>query len=196
MSEKKLTPAEAWEHVKALWPDACALTKDAYGNSTLHRTEKQFLLLGDCAEWPEGMDRYPPIAKPRRPARMPEDFGKPAWFRDSIHDHWTKGELCGLTKSPFEHWVDEDGNQWLYADVECDELKPAKVQFDEPEGEPEPEWITPTEEHIGKIVEVRDFENELWRREKLRSVSYRKEFPFEAGMHWKFARIRNPKYKG
>lgn len=230
MSYKKLTPAEAWEHVKALWPKATHIAKE--GSSFGLRWSKA---LGESPEglvsidWPSGMDRYPPIEKPRRPARMPEDWNKPAWFRNRLSKTCREGlKLSGMRREG-KVWIDSFGDEWDIAEVECDD--PASTALtecaaerdgdcnhadcpqlanrqshcpldrDSPPAatEPEPEWITPTEEHIGQVVEVRDFEDDSWEVSgaPLKRIEIRAERPsFVTRLRWRFARIRNPKYKG
>ena len=98
---KKLTPAEAWSHVKALWPDATSIVrKDAMLKNDMVVTIKGSI--GDAIalklvdiDWPEGITQWPPIEE-WRDAVWPQDWGKGARFRDSESYSWRKGFLGGL----------------------------------------------------------------------------------------------------
>jgi hypothetical protein len=59
--------------------------------------------------------------KPRRKARMPEDYGKTAWFRNRATVSWTEGELCGYCHEWVFPWCSADGRGWERCEVECDE---------------------------------------------------------------------------
>lgn len=190
MSEKKLTPAEAWEHVRALWPDANHIAKE--GESFGLRIGKAWGQSPEglvAIDWPSGVDRWPPIEKPRRPAKMPEDFGRRAWFRDYETDLWQDGWVCGFCNTERHQWVDSSRTGWVYCEVECDE----PVQ---PANEPEPEWITPTEEHIGQVVQVRNQPDHNWMFCTLANVDTGCSHPFLStdDCGYRYARIRNPKY--
>jgi hypothetical protein len=128
----------------------------------------------------------PTREKPRRPARMPEDWNKPAWFWDDSIDEKRWGVIAGYAQA-LETWLDEEACEFRYAEVECDE--PAATEL-------EPEWITPTEDHIGQMVEVRDHDDDPWcaSKSRLRGIDPGNPYPFTAGYVWRFARIRNPKY--
>jgi len=52
----------------------------------------------------------------RRPAKMPEDYGKRAWFRDD-GEIWTKGVLAGHCHEE-PAWLSRMGNRWKFCEVE------------------------------------------------------------------------------
>ena len=132
------------------------------------------------------------ISKPRRQARLPQDLGKPAWFRDigdDDDDNWSKGILCGqMPESDYpssKNFIDDTLTPYDECEVECDNS--------------EPEWITPTEEHLGLECEVRDYPEADWLFPRLLHdidpyTAYR--FKEKDGTSWRYARIRNPNYKG
>jgi len=83
-----MTPAEAWEHAKALWPSVTTIYK--FDGTTRIRelggNEKSPVF---SVDWPEGMTEYPSPQKLYRPAIVPtvgkfDDYGKEAEFSDDL----------------------------------------------------------------------------------------------------------------
>lgn len=111
----KITPQQAFEAAKTLWPNAQSVRNDldrisVYNGKTWHQC-------GDAkVEWPKGVDRWPPLPEPKwRDARMPEDYGKEARFRDGTED-WVEGRLCGQCDGDFR-WVKHSGTGWKQCQV-------------------------------------------------------------------------------
>jgi RES domain-containing protein len=81
----KMSPEQAWVHVKALWPEAKYIRRSC---DKIHADGVKMSwdqCLGDFVrldyvdiDWPEGMDRYPPELKEEwRDAAWPDDWSKP-----------------------------------------------------------------------------------------------------------------------
>jgi hypothetical protein len=114
----KLTPEQAWVHVKALWPDAEYIRKGCQKLSTdgvyRGRDIDSFIPLHHCnIDWPEGVTQWPPNEE-WRDAVVPtigkfEDWGLPCRVRDSESDPWFKSKILGYDES-FESspWMIED----------------------------------------------------------------------------------------
>ena len=118
---KKLTPEEAWSHVKALWPDAEYIRKrdDTIRDDLVYRGPslgKSPRLVGCEIDWPPGIYRYPPKEE-WRDAEMPRDWGKEVRFSDDKR-RWNEGKLCGFLESVERYpWLDELGAVYTYCQV-------------------------------------------------------------------------------
>ena len=109
----EMTPAEAWEHAKALWPDAVKIERNKYDTCNVHDNKGHLcrVIAMRQIEWPEGMTEYPPPQKLYRPAIMPTvgefvDFGKEAEFSDDGFKYTTfKGKIAGYRLDNEYHWL-------------------------------------------------------------------------------------------
>lgn len=99
MSEK-ITPEQAWQHVKALWPDAIGLSRDEFGASLLFRNRSNGLSVS--IDWPEGMDRYPP-AEPTYREPTQADVGKMVEVRDHHSQRWQTHELLAILPTVYQY---------------------------------------------------------------------------------------------
>jgi len=153
MSSNKLTPEQAWVHVKALCKDADHM-ENHEGYTTIRNhdgTIPDVVIEEGVIDWPEGMDRYPPKEE-WRDAVWPDDWGKPAMFGDSKDDVKTAGTLCGRCNWS---WMDEDGVRWIYCQVrvtddpptiqKCRKVEQEKAAEDifPPKDELKPGWLLP-----------------------------------------------------
>jgi len=87
----KLTPEQAWVHVKALWPNATCMEKFAMINN--------FSITS--IDWPAGVDRYPPKEE-WRDAVWPQDWGKPCRvYNYDLEQHEDAGVLIGRRKDGY-----------------------------------------------------------------------------------------------
>lgn len=132
-----------------------------------------------------------------------EDLGKRVYVSDISFKNAMTGFPIELTKYYYQETskYGSYSTKWVYAFIEATE---------EPEATAEPEWITPGPEHVGQMVEVREENQEPWRRRILLAIIRRaysekpficqnasggiEEDPLNAphgeGCPWKYARIR------
>jgi len=101
-----------------------------------------------------------------RPAQMPEDWGKEAWFTDNEKEpleNWKKSTIYGYFPDWTHGWQDEDSTGWRHAFVE---VTPQDTQEVPPERDPS----RPIDQHdVGTIIEVSDTGN-LWYKRKLLAI--------------------------
>ena len=102
----KLTPAEYYGHVKALFPDLESISKGRDGYVSCHFKTHSFSMSKICV-WPEGVDRWPPVEE-WRDAVMPQDWGKPCRHRDN-NESWKEGVLVGesVVRNKVYRWITE-----------------------------------------------------------------------------------------
>jgi hypothetical protein len=107
---KKLTPEEAWEHVKALWPDADCISRrneTTYFDCAVYVGNTQLPLSFINIDWPEGVTRWPPPESKWRHAEMPRDYGKPCEVSDDGTE-WTPAIICGYMPNDRSYpWLTE-----------------------------------------------------------------------------------------
>lgn len=103
----KLSPEQAWQHVKALWPDAEYIRKGCQKLSTdgvyRGRDIDSFIPLHHCEiDWPDGMTRYPP-PEPQHREPWQDDVGKMVEVRDRKEQPWKKQMLLAILPSKCEY---------------------------------------------------------------------------------------------
>jgi hypothetical protein len=103
----KLTPEQAWSHVKALWPNATCMEKFAMINN--------FSITS--IDWPEGVDRYPPKEE-WRDAVWPDDWNKPCRYKRIKADNWQDGYIVGNDDSKIP-WIITPGRSQLHWSEYC-----------------------------------------------------------------------------
>jgi hypothetical protein len=118
----KITPQQAFEAAKVLWPDTVRIEKRGQG-ALIYVNDTDYVATAFPAtiDWPSGVDRWPMPEPKWRNARMPEDYGKQARFSDGhgTHDYL----LSGLLPSGEHRYVDSHGVRWRYCQVR-DEVSP------------------------------------------------------------------------
>lgn len=109
---------EAWEHVRALWPDATHMTKFVMENN--------FSITS--IDWPEGVTQWPP--KEPEPAyetpRILEHWGLECEFRDDENDVWVISTLRGYVPGANKPWGADSWTRWRYARIRASEEKRVK----------------------------------------------------------------------
>lgn len=112
----KLTPQQAYEHIKALFPskEVISIHSTENGNVWVHEEELRhsgkpaYFSIGKIEiDWPEGVDRWPPMEE-WVDAVMPQDYGKPCRHRDD-HESWKEGVLVGesVVRNAVYRWITE-----------------------------------------------------------------------------------------
>ena len=99
----KLTPQQAWEHVKALFPNATHMTRDIdCWFCWLPRRERTVTyFVGDNINWPKGVDRWPPPEPRWREATM-ADVGKIVEVSDiKIADSTSSQKLMAILANDY-----------------------------------------------------------------------------------------------
>jgi len=124
MSSNKLTPEQAWQHVKAIMPFAKALKKrNALFNSHyIELPHDQFIELLCCEiEWPDGMYSYPPEPEKQwRAAVMPADWGRRCRVKNHGSTEWQETYVLGCTMNG-KRWFADNRNIWDQCEVPVDE---------------------------------------------------------------------------
>lgn len=102
----KLTPEQAWEHIKVLWPDARYIMrcKPPLKSDGVFRGSdiSSFALLDHSRiDWPEGMDRWPPKELKYRVPNQ-GDVGKMVEVPCG-HDFWKEKRLLHVLPENFRY---------------------------------------------------------------------------------------------
>jgi hypothetical protein len=120
----KLDLKTAWQHVKALWPDALEMRRvvtEIGDRIVIDRScdgRKWESMYGANIDW-GSLTQWPPKEE-WRDAVMPEDWGKKARFCDYPDDEraWFYDKIAGLLNQDEEcPWVCSDGTVWRYCQV-------------------------------------------------------------------------------
>lgn len=131
---KKLTPKQAFEHLKAIVPKleyiepaepipGCGesiVMKFVYddGSRGIRQLADTAVEWGDCQRWPEEPEGH------WRPATLPADAGKKARFRDAADEDWRYGELHGYVHGALYCWTSETDAGYAF----CEVLDPAPAR--------------------------------------------------------------------
>ena len=110
----KLTPQQAWEHVKALWPNAPRILKYKGDQFIIDSSSREVNI-----DWPEGVDRWPPLEPKYREPTM-ADVGKMVEVRQNPQQEWKHRNLIYISnaKSKFITLCDgRDPWEWTYARI-------------------------------------------------------------------------------
>jgi hypothetical protein len=157
-----LTPEKAWEHVKALWPDAECIRKrmgDTIVNCVVYILEYQIPLQLVMVDWPDGFNRYPPKEE-WRDAVWPQDWGKEARFRDGESYSWQNGVLCGMIPKRHFKWFAADKGMFVHCQVRVTEQDKEPPDADRLEpSQPERDFLT--KEQIAEFLLSDEFMRKL-----------------------------------
>lgn len=116
-----LTPQQAFEHIKVLWPDTTKIEHcDGHEVKIIEDNNKFIYLLIKNIEWTHPQQYpFPPEIKWRD--AKPEDVCFPfkeARFRDHNYESWVEGfKLHGWFKGLTEPWYDKDAVAWQFCQV-------------------------------------------------------------------------------
>jgi len=115
----KLTPQEAFEHVKALWPDTVSIRLHNHGNTLLIDNQSLLMHLELKFDWPPGITEWPPQPKWEEPV-LPDDWGK---LCELSHDSitWQTEKLAGFTKLNDRDerlWRNTEGRWFKYCRID------------------------------------------------------------------------------
>lgn len=118
----KITPQQAYEAVKVLWPEAVFIRRgdgasywiDVHYSQGINR-----LIAASFVDWPEGVHRWPMPEPKWRDATFPGDYGKPARFRDAVDETWIESKLCGFNMT-YSLYYSESNSMWRYCQVRDD----------------------------------------------------------------------------
>lgn len=101
----KLTVEQAWQHVKALWPDAAFIIKNGLHPGTIYQCKESFCEqhadFTARIDWPEGVIRWPP-REPTYREPTQADVGKMVEVRDAEHETWKKKVLLAILPPHYE----------------------------------------------------------------------------------------------
>lgn len=127
----KLTPEQAWQHVKALYKDADGIEQGSSNQETVVRMGQYqrplTLYRMNEIDWPEGMDRYPP-PEPQYREPTQADVGKMVEVRYNDVSDWSERMLIAILPSHYPrrflcqsdvHW--QSYCDWLEARIAVDE---------------------------------------------------------------------------
>lgn len=144
---KRLTPAEYYEHAKALFPTLTHIARSNGDIVAVVYPEGRFTL-GDNIEWGD-IDQWPPKESERkwRWARMPEDWDKPARFR-RYDGEWSDGVLAGYIVKDCV-WLDHS----LCTFDEC-QVEDIPAQAETPPKADRSEVVCPERENVGGSSQV------------------------------------------
>ena len=92
---RKLTPQQAWEHVKALWPNAPRILKYKSDQFIIDSSSREVNI-----DWPPGVDRWPPPEPKYREPTM-ADVGKMVEVRYNERQHWIPRKLIYVLREGF-----------------------------------------------------------------------------------------------
>lgn len=115
MSEKKLTPEQAFEACKALWPE----TERIFCNRMVVVNKHG---LGICAlttvniDWPEGVTEWPPQSLWEEPV-LPFDSGKECEVSDD-NRHWMLNTVRGFDCRHDYKWKAGNGGLFRYCRID------------------------------------------------------------------------------
>lgn len=116
-----MTPEQAWEHVKALDHRAECITPyfGSHKSVGVQLGNDRVYSIPVAIDWPEGVDRWPPVEVEYREPRMPEDYGKEIEVRDLQTKDWQSATLGGFAKDYIGSckWLTEDGHRWCHARI-------------------------------------------------------------------------------
>jgi hypothetical protein len=116
----KLDLKTAWEHVKALFPDATHMTRDQdYWFCWIPKGPRIVTnFVGNNIAWPDNVDRWPP-PEPRWREPTMADVGKMVEVRDNTNTGWNgKGKLLHRTGDNFVVLSTAGfGSNWMYARI-------------------------------------------------------------------------------
>lgn len=103
-----LTPEEAFKAGKKLWPSLVKIRRNIGGRTVLCLKDSSEVRVYADVSWPADMDQWPAPPDKWRDAVWPDDWNKPARFRDLVTDRWSTvgGKLIG-------HDADAPGCRWI-----------------------------------------------------------------------------------
>jgi hypothetical protein len=124
-----LTPQQAWEHAKALFPLTSIIRKvdnSAWCFFTEPISNHEFsYYIGGNVNWPPGADRWPPPEPKYREPTM-ADVGKMVEVRDNTNTVWNgKGKLLHRTGDNFVVLSTAGfGSNWMHARIKDEGASP------------------------------------------------------------------------
>jgi hypothetical protein len=103
----KLTPQQAWEHIKSVWPNATHVCR--YGE---HGLTLSYMANAAKIDWPEGVDRWPPPEPKYREPTM-ADVGKMVEVRQNQSQEWKPRTLIYISNTEIKFiTLCDDRNPW------------------------------------------------------------------------------------
>jgi hypothetical protein len=115
-----ITPKEAFDAIKVLWPTTTAIARSELGNVLLviSPSEPYKQSFGVSVAW--GTEVMYPKPEPKWRDAKPEDVCYPfkeARFRDRDHHGWVMGRLCGYATNATAKWVYDRGAAFYLCQV-------------------------------------------------------------------------------
>lgn len=106
-----LTPEQAWEHVKALWPEAARIRKVAERQAEIEGKGGFQTFTDSIIDWPEGVDRWPMVeAKVAYREPTIADWNQECEFSDD-EKTWETHKLWGFVNK------DEDADLRFFGGI-------------------------------------------------------------------------------
>lgn len=129
-----MTPEQAWEHVRALWPDAAFIVKNGLHPGTIYQCQESFCEqhadFTARIEWPEGVVRWPP-REPQYREPTPADVGKMVQVRDYADHNWRECELLAVLPSKYKNrFLVDFAHAWTsfrFTRIAIDEPQPCPI---------------------------------------------------------------------
>lgn len=119
MTMTKITPEQAFNAAKVLWPNLAKIQWQVSGVIVRFDDSGIVTVHGSQIDWPEGVTQWP-MPEKWRDAKMPEDWGKAARFRDTGLT-WRIGRtIAGLAANLTGPWIDSNGAHWMHCQVRDD----------------------------------------------------------------------------
>jgi hypothetical protein len=99
MEKEMITPQQAYEAAKVLWPETSSLQKHALGwyAMQIHADGRYSAITygsGVAIDWGD-TDQYPPPEPEWVDAVFPDDVGKQGRFRNDSDESWVHGQIRG-----------------------------------------------------------------------------------------------------
>jgi hypothetical protein len=108
-----LTPQQAFEHCKALWPNIDFIGKHEGGHDNgWVKIGYALERLGTIIDWPPGVDRWPPPEPKYREPTM-ADRDKMIEVRLCENDEWVKAKLIYIRNGGFRFITIKDASESL-----------------------------------------------------------------------------------